>query len=179
MSASRIASRYAKPILELAEEKKVLDHVKDDMENFTALYRGSRDFWLMLKSPVIPHLKKAEILNEMFKGKVDDLTLRAFNIVARKSREDLLGEIAQEFLHLYNIKKGLVEVSVTTSTKLDDSQRKTLEKLTEALTGKEPILEEKIDASIVGGFVMKLGDRQLDKSVSGQLKDIKLRLQTI
>ena len=175
MSAGRIAIRYATPIIELAEEKKLLEKVKADMEMFAGLCQSDREFALMLKSPIISHLKKADILNKIFKGKVEDLTLQAFNVIAKKSRENLLSEIAEAYLHLYNIKKGLAEVSVTTSFKLDADQRKAFEKLAKEMTGKEPLLKEKVDPSIVGGYVLNLGDTQLDQSVSGQLKDLKLK----
>lgn len=175
MSAGRIAIRYATPIIELAEEKKVLEEVKTDMEMFAGLCKSDRAFALMLKSPIIPHLKKAEILNKIFSGKVEDLTLKAFDLITRKSRESLLSEIAEAYLHLYNIKKGLAEVTVTTSFKLDAEQKKAFEKLAKEMTGKDPILKEKVDPSIVGGYVLSLGDTQLDQSVSGQLKDLKLK----
>lgn len=175
MSAGRIAIRYATPIIELAEEKKVLDKVKADMEMFAGLCKTERDFALMLKSPIIPHLKKAEILNKIFSGKVEAITLQAFDVIARKSRESLLAEIAEAYLHLYNDKKGLAVVSVTTSFKLDADQKKAFEKLAKEMSGKDPILKEKVDPSIVGGYVLNLGDTQLDQSVSGQLKDLKLR----
>ena len=60
MSLSRIAARYAKPILDLANERKVLEEVKEDMANFSDLYTKNREFNLMLNSPVIPELRKAE-----------------------------------------------------------------------------------------------------------------------
>ena len=119
MPSGRVALRYAKPILELAEEKKVLDKVKDDMQAFVSVCEESRDFSLMLKSPIIPHLRKADILKKTFTGKVNDLTLQAFDLLTRKNREDILEDVANEFLHLYNDKKGLSEVSVTTSFKID------------------------------------------------------------
>ncbi|MEQ9402582.1 MAG: ATP synthase F1 subunit delta [Cyclobacteriaceae bacterium] len=178
MSASRIASRYAKPILELARDKKVLENVKEDMESFTTLCRENRDFSLMLKSPIIPHIRKAEILSKVFKGKVNELTLQAFDLITRKSRESLLNDIAVEFLHLYNMEKGMQEVSITSSIELDAEQRKDFEELSRKITGKEPILQEKVDPSIIGGYLLKVGDRQIDQSVSGQLKNIKLKLQT-
>lgn len=178
MSASRIASRYAKPILELAEERKVLEEVKADMEAFAAICRESKDFNLMLKSPIIPHLRKAEILKKVFKGKVNDLTLEAFDLITRKSRESLLNDVAIEFLHLYNIEKGFQEVSITSSITLDADQRKEFQKLAKEITGKDPILEEKVDPEIIGGYLLKVGDKQIDQSVSGQLKNIKLKLQT-
>lgn len=175
MSAGRIAVRYAKPILELAEEKKVLDQVKDDMETFVHVCKESRDFSLMLRSPIIPHLKKAEILRKTFTGKVNELTLQAFDLITRKNRESVLESVAQEFVHLYNIKKGFSEVTVTTSFKIDATLRKTFEKLAKDVTGKDPILTEKVDPEIVGGYVLKFGDSQIDDSVRGQLKDLKLK----
>ncbi len=178
MSASRIASRYAKPILELAEEKNVLDSVKEDMAGFAAICKESKDFVLMLKSPIIPHLRKAEILKKAFKGKMNDLTLQAFDLITRKNRESILGNVAEEFLHLYNIKKGMQEVTVTSSIKLSDDQRKEFEKLAKKVTGKKPILEEVVDPEIIGGYLLKVEDKQIDQSVSGQLKNIKLKLQT-
>ncbi len=175
MSAGRIAIRYATPIIGLAEEKKLLEKVKVDMEMFAGLCRNDKQFALMLKSPIIPHLKKAEILKKIFTGKVEDLTLQAFDVITRKSRENLLAEIAEAYLHLYNIKKGLAEVSVTTSFKLDADQKRAFEDLAKKMTGKTPILKEKVDPSIVGGYLLSLGDTQLDQTVSGQLKDLKLK----
>ena len=175
MSVGRIAVRYATPILDLAEEKKILDAVKADMEAFKAVCDESKDFSLMLKSPIIPHLKKAEILKKAFSGKVNELTLQAFDIITRKSRESILEDIAEEFLHLYNVKKGLAEVSVTTSVELDADMKKAFEKLAKDITGKEPVLKEKVNPDIVGGYILKVGDRQIDDSVSGQLKELKLK----
>ncbi|MEQ9468816.1 MAG: ATP synthase F1 subunit delta [Ekhidna sp.] len=175
MSAGRIAVRYATPILQLAEEKKVLDSVKADMESFIKVCDESKDFALMLRSPIIPHLKKAEILKKIFTGKVNELTLQAFDLLTRKKRESMLEGVAQEFIHLYNAKKGLAEVSVTTSIKMDADMRKAFEKLARDITGKEPILNEKVDAELVGGYILKVGDRQIDDSVSGQLKELKLK----
>ena len=116
-----------------------------------------------------------EILKKVFSGKVNELTLQAFDIITRKSRENLLEDIAAEFLHLYNVKKGLAEVSVTTSFELDDEMKKAFEKLSKEITGKEPLLSEKVDPEIVGGYILRMGDQQLDESVSGQLKDLKLK----
>lgn len=177
MSTTKVAIRYAKPLLELADEKKILDKVHADLLGFSNICKESRDFVLMLKSPLIPHLKKAEILTKIFKGKVEDLTLSFLDIIARKNRENLLPDIAEEFLKLYNLKMGVQEVVVKTTIALDDELRKTFEKLVSDITGKKPLLKEEIDKELLGGYVIKLGDQQIDDSVSGKLKDLKLRFQ--
>lgn len=175
MSDARIAARYAKPLLELAEEKKVLDAVKDDMDSFATICKESRDFSLMLKSPIIPHFKKADILRKTFEGRFNELTVQAFDLITRKNRENVLESIAVEFVHQYNAKKGIAEVGVTTTFKLDAGMRKSFEKLAKDITGKKPVLTEEVDPDILGGFILKLGDKQIDDSVRGQLNDLKLK----
>ena len=178
MSAAKIALRYAQPVLELAEERKVLEEVKDDMQNLLSLCRKNRDFSLMLKSPVISYLKKAEILRSVFQGKVNGLTLEALNIITRKNREGLLEKIADGFLRLYEERKGLQGVSLTSGFELSDDQMKKLEKLAKDISGKKPVIEKRIDPDIIGGYILKVGDKQIDMSVRSQLRDIKLKLQT-
>ena len=175
MSNLRIAHRYAKPLMELAEEKKVRDKVNDDMIGFVNLCEESREFLLMLRSPIIPHLKKAEILNKIFKGKSNKLTLSAFDIIARKNRENLLPEIAAEFVTQYKVKMGLQDAVVTTTFPIDAKMRKSFEGIVNDLTGSKAVLTEEVNPDIIGGFVLRMGDKQLDQSVSSDLKEIKLK----
>lgn len=177
MALSRIAVRYAKPLLELAEEKNVLEAVKADMLNFSELCASNRDFLNMLKSPIISHYKKAAILKKIFDHKVDSLTATFFEVVAKKNREMYLPEIAKEFVLLYNEKMGYQEATVTTTVKLDAEMRKTFEKLVSDITGKKPLLTEKQDPALLGGYLLKLGDRQIDESIMGHLNDLKLKFQ--
>ena len=175
MSSKRIAVRYATPLLELAEEQSVLDKVSKDIQSFLTLYEGNRDFQLMLASPIIPHLKKASILGNLFKGKIEPLTNRFFQTIARKNRENLLGEIAEEFIRLYHDRMGIQEAVVTTPFELDASLRASFEKVVKDISGKEPLLKEKVDPSLIGGYTIQMGDRKLDDSVSGQLRSLKLK----
>ena len=177
MSTTKIAVRYATPLLELAEEQNVLEQVHADLSNFIALCKESRELALMLTSPIISNLKKADILSKIFKGKVNDLTARFYDLVAKKSRENILPEIAEQFIKLYNEKKGLQEATVITTVELDKETRAAFGKLVTDVTGKQPILKEKIDKNLIGGYVLKLGDRQIDDSVNGKLKDLRIRFQ--
>lgn len=177
MSSTKIAARYAKPLLELAEEKKLLDKVYADIQSVSSICNGNRDFVLMLKSPLISHLKKADILSRIFKGKIQDLSNDFLQIIAKKNRESLIPEIAEQFIQIYNEKMGFQEAVVTTPVKLDSESTKAFEKLVASITGKKPLLKEKIDSDLIGGYIVKLGDRQIDDSVSGKLKDLKLKFQ--
>lgn len=174
MSISRVASRYAKPILEIANQMGVVEEVKDDMDSFLKVCKENRDFTLMIKSPIIPHLKKLQVLEAIFRGKVSELTLKTFQTVTRKNREDLLPEIAEAFVHVYNQAKGIEEVTVTTTYPLDAEERKLFEKLSSEMTGKKPLLTEQVNKNLIGGYQIKFKDKQLDQSVSGKLKNLRL-----
>ncbi len=173
MSAKRIAIRYATPLLELAIDQKVEDKVRADMQAFVKLCQGNRDFMLMLESPVIPHLRKAGILRKVFEGKVSDLTMKFFDVVVRKNRENMLLHAAQEFQTLYNQSKGLQEATVSTVVPLDAKTKAEFESLVKELTGKKPLLSEEVKEDLIGGFKLEIGDRKLDASVSGQLRALK------
>lgn len=175
MSEHRIASRYAKSLLGLADEKGMLEDVNKDMLMFSELASENRDFVLMLKSPVVAHTKKLAVLNIVFKGKVNDLTLAIFEILARKQREAYLPAIAEEFHHQYNVRKGIEEATVTTTFKLDAALRKEFEGIVAKISGKKVELTEKIDRDLIGGFVLKIGDRQIDDSLSSKLSALKLK----
>ncbi|REE00508.1 ATP synthase F1 subunit delta [Marinoscillum furvescens] len=177
MSISRIAVRYATPLLELAEERKVTDAVKEDMASFSTLCESSHDFLLMLKSPIIQNLQKSEILKKIFDGKVNELTATFLDIVTKKNRAKFLPEIAKAFISLYNKKMGYQEAQVTTAVALDAELKAAFEKLVTEITGKKPLLTEKVNPELVGGYTLQLGDQQIDESVRGQLRDLQLKFQ--
>ena len=176
MSDSRIAIRYAKPLLSMAEEKGKLDAVKDDMDNFVAICKQERPFALMLRNPIIPHLKKLGILKKIFSGKVDALTMSIFEIMARKNREQVLEEVAKEFVRLYNIHKGIEDAVLRTAVPLDAKLRKAFTRIVEDIAKKKVELQEEVDPELIGGFTLKIGDRKIDDSVSGKLRDLRYTL---
>ncbi len=175
MSEYRIASRYAKSLLGLADEQGSLEEVNKDMLMFSELASENRDLVLMLKSPVVPHSKKLAVLNQVFDGKVHKLTMAIFQILTKKQREAYLPAIATEFHHQYNVRKGIEEATITTTFALDAALRKEFEGIVKSISGKKVELTEKIDEEIIGGFVLKIGDRQIDDSLSSKLSALKLK----
>ena len=147
MSEYRIASRYAKSLLDLAVEKKQLEEVNKDMLMFSETVEENRDLLLMLKSPIITHDKKLAILNELFAKKVNDLTLAIFQILTKKHREAYLPQIAVEFHHQYNVKKGIEEATVTTTFPLTAVLRKEFAGVVEKITKRSVELTERVDES--------------------------------
>lgn len=176
MADSRAASRYVKSLLTLAVEKNVLEEVHKDMLFFSKVIADSRPFELLLLSPVIKHDKKLAILKKLFEGKVHSLTMSFFEIITRKNREPLLAGIATAFHNAYNEYKGIGKATVTTAVPLDATLRAEIEELVRAHSDKKKIeLEEKVDPDLIGGFVLKVGDRQIDASISNKIKTLKLK----
>lgn len=174
MAGSRVAARYVKSLLGLAVEQNALEQVHHDMQLFSRVCDENRSFVLMLRNPIIKHGKKFEILEQLFKDKVHSLTMAIFHIITRKNRESLLPEIAKEFHRAYNNYKGIGQASVTTAIPLDDALRNEFKKLAGNYTDKKQVeLIEQVDADMIGGFVLNVGDKQIDASIASKLKDLR------
>lgn len=176
MADIRAASRYVKSLLSLAIEQKVVEEVHNDMMFFSRVYDQNKSFSLMLRSPVIPHDKKRDILAKIFKGKVNSLTMSFFDIITRKNREPLLGSIAKEFHNAYNEYKGIGKATVTSALPLDPALRSEFENLVRKYSEKKQVeLVERVDPEMIGGFILNVGDRQIDASIKNKLKALKVK----
>lgn len=176
MADSRAISRYVKSLLGLAVEKNALESVHSDMLLFTKICDENRSFELMLKNPIIRHDKKREILEKIFQGKVNPLTMAIFDILTRKNREPLLPGIAKEFHTAYNIYKGIGKAFITTAIPLDSQLRTEFENIVKQLSEKDKVeLTEKIDKEMIGGFILNVGDRQIDASMKNKLQALKVK----
>lgn len=173
MSVIRIASRYAKSLLDLSKEQNVLEEVYGDIEGFVEV-ASNRDFELMVKSPIINSSKKLSIFNEIFDGKVNNLTKEFFNIVIRKGREPILIDIAKSFIKLYKEANKITEVKVISAAPIgDDGIEDIKKKLKESGVSTQNIeISTEIDESLIGGFVILVGDKRIDASVAQRLKNM-------
>lgn len=172
MSDSRAALRYAKAILNLAVEKKVADALEKDMQNIAATISGSAELREMLASPVITVGAKKEALLAIFKGS-HKVTEGSISMLVDNKRISMLNEVALKYLILNEQLKGKDVAFVTTALPLTaDLEKKVLKKVSE-LTGKTLTIKNKIDESIIGGFVLRVGDLQYDASIANKLNNLK------
>jgi F-type H+-transporting ATPase subunit delta len=173
MSEIRVASRYAKSLIDLAQEKGALEQVHEDMQLFAKTAKDSRDFSLFLSNPIINHGKKLAVLKNLFTGKVSDMTLRFFLLITEKNREAVLENVAQEFIRQYNELKGIEKAQVTTAVALSPELRVQINQKVALMTGKSIQLEEKVDPSIIGGLLLRVGDKQVDDTIRTSLRTLK------
>lgn len=178
MSNYRVSVRYAKSLLGLAIEQKRLDAVTRDMQMINSLNQECRPLQIFLKNPVIHSYKKLEVLRKIFEKKVDKLTFLFIELITKKTREDMLGDIAEQFILEYRKFKKIEIVSLVTPVSIDRTLLEAFKKLAEKYVGKDKSIElhEKVDKEIIGGFIMKVGDKQIDDSVATKLREVKKKL---
>ena len=175
MKSTKSAGRYAKALLELATEQNKLELVEKNMMYLIATAKETRDFQIFLNSPVIRTDKKVSILKELFSA-FCDLSLSFMELITKNSREYLMVEIASAYLAQLKAQKGIVPISIVSAKTLDNSTKfKIVEKLKSNISGTLEVTEI-IDEKLIGGFIVKMGDHQIDASVSSQLSRLKQTL---
>ena len=174
MPNPRLATRYAKSLVDLATEKGQLEAVYADMKYLQAVCKASKEFVALLKSPIIKNDQKNSIVTAVTKGKVSELT-SAFNILlVKKGRESDLPEIAFAFIDLYNEIKGIHRVKLKTAVAVSDEVKKSIEEKVKTAQNLGTIeLETVVDAKLIGGFVLEFSNKLVDASILRDLKDIK------
>ena len=173
MSELTVATRYAKSLIDLAQDQKALEEIKADMGLFVATAKASYELQAVLRNPIIAHDKKKKILEALFAGKVNKATIAFFNIMVNKSRADILYPTAQEFINQYNLIKNIVKATVVSAAPLSEANKQKLTDEVTAITGSNVIIQTKVDPDLIGGFVLTVGDRQIDTSVAASLNKIK------
>jgi len=174
MSGIRIASRYAKSLIDLAKEQGKLDQTVDDIKLFQDAV-SNRDLYLMIKSPIINGDKKRSVFKALFDGKINELTSSFFDIIIRKNRESALPEICDAFMEQYKTLKNITTATITTASQIDDAQlaKMKAEIINLGLASGTIELEKKVDPEIIGGFILEVQDKLYDASVKSKLANVK------
>jgi F-type H+-transporting ATPase subunit delta len=171
MPNPRLASRYAKSLLDLAVEKGQLERVYEDILYLQQLLKSSRDFLNLLRSPIVSSDKKQAVIDAVIGRNVIQLTEAFTKLLVNKGREAELPEIISAFINQYKEKKGIHTVKLTTAVPVNDAIRNQIIEQVKKTSGMQNIeLEEKVDPNIIGGFVLQAGDKLIDASIAYDLK---------
>lgn len=168
MKGSRAAVRYAKAVLDLAKDKNVTKEVNDDMVLITETMDSSGELRTFLGSPVIKDAIKKNALNDIFKD-VNALTSEMFNLLLENNRIDILFQVASKYRDQYNAMNGVQVAKVTTAFPITPAIEAKIQQKVKELTGNEAEIKNIIDESIIGGFILRVGDIQYNGSVKAQL----------
>ena len=174
MQNPRLATRYAKSIVDLAIEQNQLDAVYGDMKHIISICKTNPDFVAMLKSPIIKGDKKDKIMDAVLTLQIGKLTTAFNKLLVKKGRESYLPEVASAFVAQYNLKNGIVKVKITTAGPISEETKNTIvASLKKSGIDKKLELETAINESLIGGFVLESEGNLVDASIRRDLKDVK------
>jgi len=174
MKGTIVASRYAKSLLELSIENNNLDKINEDMVQLSEICKESKDLTNLLSNPVVNSDKKNNVFDKLFKGKIDDLSLSFIHLITKNKRENILPNIAHSFNELYKEHKHILDVELISAIPLEDATKsKVIDKVKAKYDGFTINLIEKTDTSLIGGFIVKIKDMQIDASISSQITNLK------
>lgn len=173
MKGAKSASRYAKSLMALAVEKNLLEQAYTDMKLIDDTCDQARDLQMLLKSPVVKADKKQAIMHAVFKGKLSPITEQFVELIIRHRRENILHEISDSFVKQYQAHKNIAVAEIVTAVPLKPEARNTIIAKLKKETGREVVVKEVVDPSLIGGLLIRMGDRQFDGSISRKLNDLK------
>jgi F-type H+-transporting ATPase subunit delta len=175
MRGTRAAIRYAKATLAFAQEAKASDRVAEDMLAIGTLMQQNDELQIVLENPILPVAQKEAALKSLFSNACPQ-TIQLFSLLAENNRLAIVATTAQQYVRLYAQTQGETTAIVTTAAPLSPALEKLVLEKAKSLTQDKVQLENKVDSSIIGGFILQIGDMQYDASVVHQLKAIKTTL---
>jgi len=173
MSGSRAAIRYAKAVLHQANEANNADLVFEDMQSVHSTIQASSELQMVLNSPVINANDKKNALLAIFE-KQSDATKSLIKVLVENKRTSLLDDVSKNYINLYNDAQGVKVAQVTTAIELTEGLTEKILAKVKELTGSNKVtIESTVDESIIGGFILRIGDLQYNASISNNLARIK------
>lgn len=176
MLTSRLASRYAQAIYELAAEQQALDSVEEQLVLIEQTLDGSADLATLLFHPQVSVEAKKDTIDKVFGTQLTKHVRNFLLLLVDKRRETALPGIIKEYRILANQARNITEAEVTSAMPLAENERAALIAKLSAVTGKSIILKTNVDQRILGGVIVKIGDKLIDGSVSRQLASLQAAL---
>jgi F-type H+-transporting ATPase subunit delta len=175
MNQSKIGVRYSKALFSLALEKGLLNELKNDIQ-LVALACDEANFQRLLESPVVKTSQKKALFTKIFSGKVNPLTIKFLLMLADNRREASLEGISRDFIQMYREHSGIQAAKVTTAVPLDKETKELINQLIVKLFKTQVELFTEENPALKGGFILRVGDQQIDASVNTKINQIKRKL---
>jgi F-type H+-transporting ATPase subunit delta len=177
MSQRTVARRYAGALYEEAREAGVVEAVDDDVLMLRETLESNGELARFFESPVIPQEKKDDVVRELLSDRVEDLTLRFLRLLIRKDRETMTKPILDQYQSLRDDQRGILDAHVAVARPLADEDREAITETLEEKTGKSIRLHVEEDKELIGGIIIRIGDRVYDASVRNKLTNLHDRMR--
>jgi F-type H+-transporting ATPase subunit delta len=177
MTNSTYARRYSQAAFRIALEEKELNRWQSDLRKIASLVKDEALFKL-LENPEVPFDNKAKVLSERL-GDINPEALKMVSMLVTKGRLGIIDNIADEYQRLldnYHGIEGAEVAEVTTAIPIDDEDKLRLAQRLTSLVGKPVVLKPKVDSSLIGGIIIRVGDKLIDGSIRSKLQTLKREL---
>jgi len=173
-SVSGVSGRYATALFELARDEKSIDAVKADLDKFDAMLNDSADLKRLVRSPVFAAETQAKAISAVLeKAGISGISANFLKVLTANRRLFAVADVIRAFNALVAKFKGEASADVTVAEPLSDKNLDALKSALKTISGKDVTLNVKVDPSIIGGLVVKLGSRMVDSSLRTKLNSIK------
>ena len=175
MAGTRAAIRYAKAILDQANDLNATDMVQEDMKLIASTVASNQELELFISNPILNVEAKNDALSEIFVS-THAVTKSLFRLLLENKRFELLHDIAVEFSKLYDESKGIQHAEVTTAFTMDQALEEKVMAKIRTFSDKKIIIKNIVDPAIIGGFIIRIGDQQYNASIANSLHTLKREL---
>jgi F-type H+-transporting ATPase subunit delta len=177
---SGMAGRYATALFELARDEKAIDAVRANLERFDALVAGSEDFRRLVRSPVYSAEEQRKALAAVLdKAGIGGLSANFLLLVTANRRLFAVRDMIRAFRMLVARHKGEVTAEVTLAETPSDAHLASIKDTLKSVTGKDVLVDVKVDPAIIGGLIVKLGSRMVDSSLRTKLNALKHAMKEV
>lgn len=173
MRNTKVKKRYAKALFDLANEQNIVEEVYSDMMFLNEVCKLVPEFKTLMRSPVVKSDKKIKVIHSIFNEKTSLLTKKFIEIITKKNRESYIDLISLEFIELYKEYHKIKTVYLSTSSVISSELTERIKNVISTELQSDIELVESVDASLIGGFVIKSGDKIFDSSISGRIEKLK------
>jgi F-type H+-transporting ATPase subunit delta len=171
-----IADVYAEALFTLAREAGAIDEVHAELEELVRLLSEQPDVAAFFASSSVDDDDRERSFDKVFRGRLSDLVLNTLQVMNHHDRVGLVPQLLRAYVLRVEAHRGQVEVMATSAVELDEGQRRQVEEIAAALSGRKPLVEYVVDPDVIGGLVLQIGDDRYDNSVRRQLHSMHARL---
>lgn len=176
LHASPLALAYAQSVLDLANDQQQAESVSEELDRLATIVEENPSFREVLTNPSISPDERQGLLERLFRGNISPLLFNVLGVLNTKNRLGLIEQIAQGYDDLLQRQLGKVEVDLTVAQRLDvDQLEQARQRIAQAI-GREPVIYQYVDENIIGGMIIRVGDKLIDASVRNQLASMRQQL---
>ena len=176
----KVAVPYARALFDFSVEKNIMHQITADFQNLDIFFNNSKELVLYLNNPIINQKAKQEVLTKILKSQINIETFKFLMVLVKRDRINVLSAIINNYLELVYQTASIKMIEISTASEFTNSQKETLvQKLKELTNAREIRLITTIDASLIGGFLIKTDSKIIDFTVKNQLQQLAKHLDTV